>query len=528
MQVQITQNDAVLRNYSYEYDALNRLKEGRFWDAMNFDRGEYFEQLTYDMNGNIKTLLRRGRQFPGYTAPEVMDDLEYHYENGELSNKLSYLKEKGTGNAQSGYPLPSGVTGSVMGYDLNGNMTTQTDKGLSVVYNYLNLPKQIVFPQGNTLYTYRADGIKIKKILGTKTTDYLDGFQYENNILKFIPTSEGYYNFENNSYIYNYTDHLGNTRLSYTKNGSGAEILEENNYYPFGLKHEGYNQLAGNPAYQYKYNGKELQETGMYDYGARFYMPEIGRWGVADDLSELQLPYSPYTYAYNNPVFFNDPTGMIPECPGGDCPKGVTDIITLPNGEKETQIQEVVVTGHKKVKSNLDLNKIAEFLAPIRPATPDETAMIDARYGKCAHNDIGCEFNIVWKQIKDIPNDLADTWENIKSIGDSEDKEEAIVSMAILMVNLKKGKTGNIAKMGNLGGKFMKLAKLLKLNINSPTTMSILENVDNTVQEFISTHRKGSIKSVFPAEHLNSTVKEALQSGNTTVRKLLTDSRFLK
>ncbi|MCS3530749.1 hypothetical protein [Chryseobacterium sp. JUb7] len=58
--------------------------------------------------------------------------------------------------------------------------------------------------------------------------------------------------------------------------------------------------------------------------------------------------------------------------------------------------------------------------------------------------------------------------------------------------------------------------------------MSILENADKTVQEFISTHRQGSIKSVFPAEHLNSTVKEALQSGNTTVRKLLTDSRFLK
>lgn len=40
-------------------------------------------------------------------------------------------------------------------------------------------------------------------------------------------------------------------------NGTGTEIIEENNYYPFGLKHEGYNQFAGNPAYKYKYNGKE-------------------------------------------------------------------------------------------------------------------------------------------------------------------------------------------------------------------------------------------------------------------------------
>ncbi|WP_185113473.1 hypothetical protein, partial [Chryseobacterium sp. CCH4-E10] len=68
-----------------------------------------------------------------------------------------------------------------------------------------------------------------------KTTDYLDGFQYEEiqNVspytLKFAPTTEGYFNFENNKYIYNYVDHLGNVRLSYFHNGSGIEVLEENN-----------------------------------------------------------------------------------------------------------------------------------------------------------------------------------------------------------------------------------------------------------------------------------------------------------
>lgn len=314
----ITQNDSVLRNYSYDYDPLNRLKEGRFWDAMNLEREEYFEQLTYDLNGNIKTLLRRGRQFPGYTAPEVMDDLEYQYENNGLSNKLSYLKEIGTGNAINGYPLSSGNTGGTIPYDLNGNMTSQADKGISsIVYNYLNLPNQILSVQGNTSYTYRADGVKIKKVIGAKTTDYVDGFQYENNLLKFIPTTEGYYNFENNKYIYNYVDHLGNVRLSYTNNGSGAEILEENNYYPFGLKHEGYNQLTGNPTYQYKYNGKELQENGMYDYGARFYMPDIGRWGVVDPLAEVNRAWSPYRYAYNNPLRFIDPDGRLEGDPPG-------------------------------------------------------------------------------------------------------------------------------------------------------------------------------------------------------------------
>ncbi|KXH79539.1 hypothetical protein AU378_19405 [Chryseobacterium kwangjuense] len=109
--------------------------------------------------------------------------------------------------------------------------------------------------------------------------------------------------------MYNYTDHLGNTRLSYFKNGAGAEIIEESNYYPFGLKHEGYNVLSGNPAYKYKYNGKEIQETGMYDYGARFYMPDLGRWGVVDPLAETSRRWSTYTYAYDNPIMFLDPDG---------------------------------------------------------------------------------------------------------------------------------------------------------------------------------------------------------------------------
>ncbi|WP_317167699.1 RHS repeat-associated core domain-containing protein [Chryseobacterium sp. Tr-659] len=152
--------------------------------------------------------------------------------------------------------------------------------------------------------------MKIRKY-GTAglATDYLDGFQYTEGSLKFVPTSEGYFNFENNKYIYNYTDHLGNVRLSYFHNGSGIEVLEENNYYPFGLKHEGYNPLAGNPSYKYKYNGKELQETGMYDYGARFYMPDIGRWGVVDELAEKSRRFSTYTYALDNPIMFVDPDG---------------------------------------------------------------------------------------------------------------------------------------------------------------------------------------------------------------------------
>jgi RHS repeat-associated protein len=255
------------------------------------------------------------------------------YENNNKSNRLITVTD--TSQNYNGYPDTSGNT---ISYDLNGNMITHKDKGiLQIDYNFLNLPKflkfdQLYFTRGtwlntNTTNYYKADGSKIRKehrysensSYKLKTTEYLDGFQYEVKstsvstapLLKFIPTSEGYFNFENNKYIYNYADHLGNVRLSYFHNGSSIEVLEENNYYPFGLKHEGYNPTAGNPAYQYKYNGKELQaETGMYDYGARFYMPDIGRWGVVDPLAEKYRRHSTYSYAVNNPIRFIDPDGM--------------------------------------------------------------------------------------------------------------------------------------------------------------------------------------------------------------------------
>ena len=192
-------------------------------------------------------------------------------------------------------------------------MTSDGLRGLTVTYfNELNLPKQYYQNSTNKVdYTYDAGGTKWSKIAtfsGTASTTLYDGtFIYENGTLKKVLTSEGYYDPSAGLYYYYLKDHLGNTRLTFHYSGTTAVVDQEIEYYPFGSLFSE-NNLYKN---KYLYNDKELNDEFFenYDYGARFYDAELGKWHNMDPLAENYLSISPYAYSANNPILFKDING---------------------------------------------------------------------------------------------------------------------------------------------------------------------------------------------------------------------------
>lgn len=153
--------DTALKNYTYSYDALNRLSL-----AVSQDSGRYNESLTYDKNGNILSLLRNGYTNSGATNLGIMDNLSYTYDGG---NKL--FKVKDTSGSTEGFN-DGADSSQEYGYDANGNMISDSNKAITAIsYNHLNLPVDITISGSTIHYDYDATGVKQRKTVSGITTD---------------------------------------------------------------------------------------------------------------------------------------------------------------------------------------------------------------------------------------------------------------------------------------------------------------------------------------------------------------------
>jgi RHS repeat-associated protein len=301
-----------VKTFTYSYDQLNRLNYGVSTNGFS-ERG-----IKYDLAGNISNLSRVYNN-------TLIDSLTYNYLTGtNATNQLKSVTDRSPDLGTQGYKAGT----FAYSYDGNGNMTADNSKSISISYNMVDLPQTIT--QGSTslsTYTYDANGQKISRLVGTAKTDYIDGIQYDgtaaSSTISFVQTEEGraipngtqQYNYE-----YSLTDHLGNARVNFDTATGIARPVQTDDYFPFGLDIISAGSARISPQNDYLYNKKELQGAlGLYDYGARFYDPVLGRWTSIDPLAEKNRRFSPYNYVENNPIRNIDPDGTA-SSPSQDTP----------------------------------------------------------------------------------------------------------------------------------------------------------------------------------------------------------------
>jgi hypothetical protein len=202
-----TMGDDAQRKYDYTYDNAGRLTSADFneqahpgdgWSKakMDFSVNGNGGKITYDLNGNLLSMLQKG-VVAGTPTPITVDDLHYTY--ASLSNKLQSVTDQMTmTNVNGGFgDFKDGANGSAPDYvyDDNGNLIIDLNKNVQglpgaaanagITYNYLDKPEQIkIAGKGTIKIVYDADGRKLQRTYtpetGTATTTtYINAFVYQ-------------------------------------------------------------------------------------------------------------------------------------------------------------------------------------------------------------------------------------------------------------------------------------------------------------------------------------------------------------
>ena len=300
-----TYDPQTTRTYEYTYDPSSRITGATYAGG---SENNSVSDITYDKNGNIKTLKRK------MTGSDFMDQLTYTYQGNHLmkvedvetdDHEVDFVNRNTGSNDYEYYP------DGCLKKDLNEEIT-------NIEYDlFLGKPKEIELTAGRSItYQYDGAGNLLKRTLSSgETWDYIGSMMLKNGTPYQITMMEGRTVLEEDTwrYSFGYRDQVGNLRMGFMNRDGSLQKTQQADYTPFGIA---VNQKIFSPKKQtYTYQGHEEQPDfglRLTNMQARCYNQTIGRFLAPDPLAELDhnLPLSPYSYVNNNPITNIDPDGL--------------------------------------------------------------------------------------------------------------------------------------------------------------------------------------------------------------------------
>lgn len=319
MMTKINLGNGLVTTYGYyglggQYDTTGGYY-GQLWEIKTADQtGNPVLQdvkYTWDAAGN---LVQRENVLASETESFTYDFLDRlteasgaystSYAYDEIGNVTSMNNNSYTYGSQPHAVTSVGATSYT--YDANGNMTVRSSQ--TITWNAANQVTSITTGGNTTTFVYDANGARGKKTEGGETILYVNQF-YEKNLTTGVVTTSYYLGAsliatrEGTELTYIHKDSLGSTSLVTDDDGDFVSGIK---YYPYGATR------AGSVPLDKQFTGQELDSTGLYYYGARYYDPAIGRFISADLI--IPDPNNPqsfnrYSYCINNPLKYTDPSG---------------------------------------------------------------------------------------------------------------------------------------------------------------------------------------------------------------------------
>jgi len=298
----------------------------------------YTLAMTYDEIGNIKsknqkdTIVATVGGMP-QTQPATTFNVAYTYGSTRPHAATAIGAQTSTFDLDGNQTSAHGSFGIGRDMTYNEEDRLKTDIQAGVTSTFLYHPTGARAIKRDTTSTYYPNAHLVDRPGARSTRQIMIGNQ---RIASVLSSTNGVINT-----FYYHSDQLQSS--SYMTNGGGL-LLQHDEYMPSGQTwvEEVRNGDKANNRTSFLFNAKELDDTGLYYFGGRYYDPVASQWLTPDPILHRYLGGVPnggafnpknmslYSYAYNSPLTVRDPSGLSPEAPDkGSRSRVVLDEITI-------------------------------------------------------------------------------------------------------------------------------------------------------------------------------------------------------